>query len=117
MTHKIVLRVLDDGGQVLAWAEVQAEARGDGCLWAPGPIVCEPCEMPGAPRWVSYHWTALNVETRVAYAGAAVQAGDVIALQCEAPLIVVGPPAGGLPPVIVRRRTVIAPVAGVVGAA
>lgn len=111
---KFVLRVLDGDGVLLGWAELQAEARGDGRLWARGPTAVA-VTTPGTPAALSLHWVDINVEVRRPWPHAPVSAGEILTLTWEQPLLVVGEPAGGLPPVTVGTAVVSMPV-GALGA-
>lgn len=117
MPHKLVLRVLDADGVLLTWAEVQAVARGDGCLWAPSSvIVCEPCERSGIPVTLSIHWTDLNVETQGSFSAPAVVQGALLTLVYDQrPLMTIGAPASGLAPVTVHRSVTVGPQTGSMG--
>lgn len=110
---KLVVRVLDAGGQLLAWTEVQGEARGDGCLrsdrvW-PAAVTCT-----GVPASLSVHWADLNVEVCLPPPAALlrpVSAGEVIALVwTNEPIIRVGQMPQSLAPVTVGSVSVSVPV-------
>jgi hypothetical protein len=105
---KVVLRVLDDAGALLGWTAIEARARGDGCLWSPGPVALL-VDAPGAPALVSLHWCDLNVEVRVPLpAQSPVEAGQALTVYREAtPLIVCGQPPASLAPVTVRAAAAI----------
>jgi len=107
MTTKLVVRVLDAAGALLAWAEVWAEARGDGRLWADGTYPAL-VEQDGTPAWLSIHWADVNVEVRLPYDKPAVHAGETIALSwAPSHVLYVGEAAGGLPPVTVRSAVTV----------
>lgn len=118
MLHKLVVRLLDADGALLTWAEVQAEARGDGCLWPSTRVVaCHPCERSGIPTMLSVHWAEVNVETRVPITLPAVRAGDatVNLTLGDTPIVRVGAAASGLPPVTVHRAVAVLVPAGCLG--
>lgn len=112
---KLIIRVLDADGHLLGWAEACGDARGDGALWVdpvPGVLIDE----PGTPAWLSVHWCDVNVEVRSQLVAPAAKAGDTITPQWNGPALVVGPAAGGLPPVTVRQSIAIGVPAGQLGA-
>lgn len=115
MTTKLVCRLLDAAGALLGWCDVQAVARGDGALWSPGPVAV-PVDVSGQAAWLSTHWCDVNIETRVPCPVQCVAGGEVVVASTAAPLIRVGPAAGGLPPVTLRRRLTVTVPVGAVGA-
>lgn len=118
MRTKLVLRLLAADGSLLGWTEVQAEGR-EGALWAIRPVaVC--IEAAGVPETVSVHWADVNVEVRVpCTVTSAVTPGQIVGLPYGdgAPLITLGAPARGLPPVTVRQTVAIGVPSAVIGAA
>jgi hypothetical protein len=118
MDTKLVLRVLDADGALLAWAEVMAHARGDGALWAPVPSVAAYVERAGAPAQLSIHWADVNVECRGPLEHPAVVEGAVMTLTflADQPVMRVGPMPGPLPPVTVRSPVSVAVPVGSLGA-
>ena len=115
MTTKLVLRVLSATGELLGWGEVQAEARGDGALWAPRPVAVF-IDQAGTPACLSVHWADVNVELRVPYESAAVTAGMVLEIPHTSPLLRVGEPPTSLPPVTTRATVAIGVPVAMVGA-
>lgn len=115
LTTKLVVRVLDAGGDLLAWTEVLGEARGDGRLWA-SRSYSAPVERAGVPAVLSVQWADVNVEARTPLALAAVAPGDVIPLQwAEQPIMTIGQMPGPLPPVTMRAAVAIGVPVGAVG--
>lgn len=115
MTTKLVVRVLDAEGALLAWAPVWALAKGDGCLWVSETYQAA-VETPGTPAFLSVHWADINIEIRQPFAGQPLAVGQLINLHWDGPVIIVGPAAGGLPPVTVRGAVQIGVPAGSLGA-
>lgn len=118
MTAKLVVRVLAADGSLLGWTEVRAEGR-EGALWAIRPVAVT-IETSGTPETVSVHWADVNVEVRVPCTyTASVTAGQLVGLPYDAstPLITLGQPARGLPPVTVRQAVAIGVPSAVIGAA
>ena len=64
LVTKLVIRVLNASGELMGWTEVQAEARGDGCLWTQTSPVSVLIEKAGLPMFQSIHWCDINVELR-----------------------------------------------------
>jgi hypothetical protein len=107
MQTKMILRVIDAAGKLLGWAEFMAEARGDGRLWAPAPVSVA-FEEQGTPAELSVHWVDVNVETRQQFQQTLeVFPGQSAIVLPAGPVLVVGMPAGGLPPVTVKRSVSI----------
>lgn len=118
MTTKLVLRVLDAQGQLLGWTAVDAEARGDGTLRATRPVSVL-MDAAGTPDTVSIHWADVNVEVRVPCQGGQPLAPGVWLVLHEyerEPMIRLGTPAGGLPPVTVKQSVAIGVPVSVVAA-
>lgn len=116
LTTKLVIRILDPEEQLLGWAEAYAVARGDGTLWVerPTPIMIE---VEGLPRYISVHWCDVNVETRATTDfTAAISTGNTLTMPGDWTAIVVGPMAGGLPPVTVRNNVAVMMPVGALGA-
>lgn len=105
---KIVLRLLDDDDALLGWTEIQAQARGDGCLWSPGPVVVV-TDTSGVPAVVSLHWCEVNTEVRLPLPESRlVAAGQPLQLYDRAtPIIVCGKVPGRLPAVTLRKPVAI----------
>lgn len=113
LTTKVVVRVLDVEGALLGWCAVQAEARGDGCLWAPSETVV-PFDANGRAATLSLHLADFHIEHRMAIDVPA-SIGDGVKL--SQPLIKLGDTPGYLPPVTVRAAPVaIAMPVGTLGA-
>lgn len=109
MKTKSVVRVLDREQQLLAWAEVWLETRGDGALWATRPRVA-PVERAGTPCELSIHLADINYEVlpRPSFAHKAVEPGDQIVLDWRhQPVVKFGDPPQNLPPVTVRQSVVV----------
>lgn len=104
---------MDADGALLGWTAVQAEARGDGCLWAPSQTVV-PFDVNGRAAVVSFHLADFHIEHRMAIdVPASVGSGVTLAQ----PLIKLGEPPVSLPPVTVRAQPVsIAMPVGTLGA-
>lgn len=112
LTTKVVVRVMDDADTLLGSAVVQAEARGDGCLWAPSQTLI-PFEAHGRATVLSFHLADVHIEQRIAID---VEAVPGRALTLAAPLVKLGdPPTHVLPPITVGAQVVALPV-GVLGA-
>jgi hypothetical protein len=109
MTTKVVCRLLDADNQLMGWTEVQAVTRGDGKLWAQGPVAIL-AERPGLIACVSTHWCDVNVETRVPFVLEVVKPMMIPVYPAGAPLVTVGPMPGPLPAVTVRSVAVGIPV-------
>lgn len=113
LTTKVVVRVLSADGELLGWTQVQAEARGDGCLWAPSTTVV-PFEATGRAATLSLHLADFHIESRMAIDVEARIGSGVTLAQ---PLLKLGDTPGYLPPVTVRSAPVtIAMPVGVLGA-
>lgn len=115
MKTKLVLRLLTDKSELLGWAEVEGDARGDGQIWVDPPTII-PLEQSGTLAHVSVHWCDVNVEIRQDVDHTSVKAGDVMTLPGNWAAITVGPAAGGLPPVTVRSNVAINVPLGALGA-
>lgn len=116
LNTKLVVRILDVDEQLLGWGEASALARGDGTLWVepPTPILIE---RDGKPTYVSVHWCDVNVEIRsVIDYRKPIAAGNIMTMPGDWVAIVVGPAAGGLPPVTVRTPVEIGVPVGALGA-
>lgn len=112
MQTKLIVRVLDAAGDLLGWDELMAEARGDGRLWATAPSTVT-IERQGVAATVSVHWADLNVEARTPFpTPQPVALGARVTVISPGPVFVVGPQAGGLPPVTVRTSVSISPPTG-----
>lgn len=112
MTTKIVVRLLDAEGALLASCVHDAAVRGDGCLRAASPVVCGVAQS-GTPATISVHWCDVNVEVRTAAALGPLEAGQVLTLfDTGAELVRVGPMPGPLPPIVVGAVAVGVPVGG-----
>ena len=116
MTTKLVVRVLDAGGDLLASSVHQARIRGDGCLRAGGPVVTGVART-GWPSVLSLHWCDLHVEVRLPAPAVAVQAGQIVTwFEDDAILIRVGDMPGPLPPITVGESVAVAVPVGGMGA-
>lgn len=116
LTTKLVVRVMDADLRLLAWTEVQGEARGDGALWVKAPTLAG-VEAAGVPAWLSVHWADVNVEARSRFDHRAVSVGEVLTLAWpSAPILTVGPMPEALPPVTVRAPIRVAMPVGALGA-
>jgi hypothetical protein len=111
---RLVIRLLGAGNQLLGWTEIDAEARGDGRLWATAPVAVL-VEEAGLTAEISAHWVDVNVEARSPVAPVQVQVGQPVTVIAAGPVFNVGPAAGGLPAVTVRRNVVITPLTGGLG--
>ena len=103
---KLVIRILDRQEQLLGWAEVVGEARGDGKIWIKDPTHIL-IEQDGVTGFHSIHWCDVNVEIRTLVEPRKVKLGDVLVIDGEHEAINCGPAAGGLPPVTVRTPVTI----------
>lgn len=113
LTTKVVVRLLDDADNLLGWCAVQAEARGDGCLWAPSETVV-PFEASGRAVTLSLHLADFHIESRMAIDVEARPGSGVTLAQ---PLVKLGEPPTSLPPVTVRAAPArVAMPVGVLGA-
>ncbi len=101
MTTKLIVRAIDANGEMLGWAEVYADMFGDGNLTVARPTVI-PIEQEGLLAFTSVHWCDVNVEIRTPTPHRAVSVGHHVNIPAPWVAIVVGPPAGGLPPITVR---------------
>jgi hypothetical protein len=68
-TVRLIVRILDAFNELLAWAEVQAAMKGDGCLRAQAPTLFIPTAS-GTVTTLSIHWPDLNVQRRIPWAPA-----------------------------------------------
>jgi hypothetical protein len=115
MIAKIVCRLLDRQNKLLGWTEHHAQVRGDGCLRSSGPVVV-PIETSGAPAFVSLHWADVNVETRIPCPEVFIQSGNSLLVFADgAPMVTLGVPPVGLPPVTVGRPVSITVPVGQLG--
>jgi hypothetical protein len=114
---KLVVRLLDTSGRMLGWVIHQAQIRGDGRIWTSGPLVI-PIREAGTPHEISVVWADVNVETRLPCGAVrSVQAGEAVTVYAQAsPVIVVGHPPHGLPPITVGESVRVTVPAGGVGA-
>lgn len=112
---KLVVRMLDAAEQLIGWAEVSGQARGDGKLWVEEPTLVM-IERDGVIAYLSVHWCDVNVEIRSAIERAAVTAGQLLRLPGDWEAIAVGPAAGGLPSVTVRTPVEVRIPVGTIGA-
>lgn len=103
---KIIVRLLGRSGELLAWTETHAHARGDGCLW-PTEAIQLGIEQRGEAAAISLHWVDVNVERRQDVTPVSVASGQIVPIAWDGPYFVVGPAAGGLPPVTVRGSVVV----------
>jgi hypothetical protein len=113
MTTKLVLRLLDRDNALLGWTEVAALAKGDGALWATGPVQIA-IERDGIPTTLSVHWADVHVEQRRVVEWPMLTIGTVVPIDCGGcPLFTVGLPPAYLAPVTVRGHVgVSVPVGG-----
>jgi uncharacterized membrane protein len=108
LTTKLVIRLLDFHGRLLGWAEVQAAIRGDGTLFVAQPTHIM-VETEGQPASISVHWVDVNVETRMPTPITTwVTLGQIVTLTGDWTALIVGPAAGGLPPVTVKAPVSLA---------
>lgn len=99
---KLVLRLLTADNRLLGWVEHQAVMQGDGCLRSSGPVIIE-VDEPGEPACISIHWCELHVETRVPCPPGEVKPKDKCAIfASQMPMVNMGEPPVGLPPVTVK---------------
>jgi hypothetical protein len=111
---RLVIRLLAASNRLLGWTEINAEARGDGRLWATAPVTIL-VEEAGVATEISAHWVDVNVEARSMVAPVQVHVGQPVTAIGAGPVFNVGPAAGGLPAVTVRRNVVITPLTGGLG--
>ena len=118
MTARFIVRLLDAGARLLAWAEVSATAkpqeRGASCpFWAtaPTPFVIE---QDGRATDISIHWADLDVARRQAILEPVdVRIGQRFVFSWMEPVwLVAGSRDVPLPPVTVRQSVQIAPPVG-----
>lgn len=112
---KFVVRLLDDAGNLLAWAEVRAEprpqARGASCpYWPTGPTSFV-IERDGIASTISVHWCDLDVaRMQKIIEPTPVQVGQVMAFSWLEPIwLVPGQRDVPLPPVTVRTSVTLSP--------
>jgi hypothetical protein len=115
MITRVVARLLDSSNRLLAWADIQAYAKGDGKLWARREISA-PVVLDGTPAYLSLHWADLNVESRRALSIGQVHVGQAVMLCEKGPIWTFGAPPAGLPAVTVGHQVIHVPV-GQMGAA
>lgn len=117
LVTKLVIRVLDAAGQMLGWVEAVGKAYGDGAIRIDSPAVVQ-IEQAGVPSACSIHWCDVNIEVRSALLNyPRFDVGQLLSIDWSgAPALVVGPAAGGLPPVTVRSPISIDVAAGSLGA-
>ena len=108
MRVKLVVRLLAADGALLAWAPIQAIARGDGALWAMQPFAGYG-EASGQAVTVSVHWPDVHVEVKTALPQSlAIQAGAVVTFAWgPAPMLRLGEPPTYLAPVTERGAVTI----------
>jgi hypothetical protein len=63
VTVRLTIRLLNAFNELLAWADLQAVMKGDGCLRAMAPQLFIPLKS-GTITTVSIHWPDLNVQRR-----------------------------------------------------
>jgi hypothetical protein len=63
MRAKLIVRLLDAQGALLAWAPLWAVAKGDGCLRATHEVVLAPVE-DGESATLSLHGADLHIQRR-----------------------------------------------------
>ncbi len=116
LTTRLIIRVIDADELLLAWTDIEAEARGDGRLWSTiSPLLL--VERAGTPHTLSVHWPDVHVEARTPLTLEAVTIGSTITLPWEnTPVLIVGPVPGPLPPVTVRGSIQIGVPVGSLGA-
>jgi hypothetical protein len=112
LTTKVVVRVMDVEHRLLGWTQVQAEARGDGCLWCPGETVVRFTEA-GHASILSVHLADLHIEYRAELDVRAAVGGGVT---LPSPLVRLGTPPAYLPPVTVGEPIAVAVPVGVMNA-
>ncbi len=117
MAIRCILRVLDADGQLLAWAELQAETRGNGAIWATQPFMCEEADRSGQGVKLNVHWPDLNIHITHAVTPITVQEGRpvVLAWPSDRPLMAFPTDPTPLPPVTVRTSVAIGVPAGCLG--
>ncbi len=64
MQTRLIVRLLNAAGTIMAWAEVCAEARGDGALWLTAPFQAVG-ELDGDAISVSVHWPDINAHVLI----------------------------------------------------
>jgi hypothetical protein len=115
LVTKLVVRILGEQEELLGWAEVAGEARGDGKITVADKTFIL-IEQAGKAMYHSIHWCDVNVEIRSLVERQPVVVGDVLTIPGEWVAIVCGPAAGGLPPVTVRTPVEIGIPVGSLGA-
>jgi len=117
MMAKIVIRALDEYGNLLGWTEVHATMR-EGSLFAPEPIVLIRIDVTGMPLVISHHWTDLDVEWRKPVPEQRLcQAGEFLAMNyANREMAKFGSPRPKLPPVTVHKPVAIEIPTGGIGA-
>lgn len=111
MRTKLIVRLLDAAGVLLAWAPLRVRAPGDGTLVATGPCVLIPTE-DGAATELVLHWPDLHIQRRERFAvPLLVRVG--VALQYDWTVVWTFPSdTGPLPAVTVGSIAVSVPVGG-----
>lgn len=105
--YKVVVRLMDDSGRMLGWAEDHAHARGDGKLWIEHPVAV-PVIEDGLFTKISAHWADVNIEVRMPIvAPLPIVKGQIVPIEAPWPVFDLGRPAGGLPPVVITRNVAI----------
>ena len=111
MTTKVICRCLAADGSMLGWVQIDAQVRGDGQLWSPGPVVVMPL-VSGFCTTLSMHWCDPNVEVRTPITAQMVAGVPSMLFAQSSPVITVGPMPQNLPPVTVGSASVDVPVGG-----
>ena len=108
--YKTVIRLMNNAGQMLGWAETQVHARGDGNLWIEIPVAIMVTE-DGTVDHILSHWTDANVAVKNAIPNSplAVEKGMGVIIDAPRVLFHLGEPAGGLPPVTVGNTSITVP--------
>ena len=120
--NKFVVRILDDAGTLLAWAEVYAEprpqARGPACPWWPTGPTSFAIERAGVAKRVSVHWCDLDIARVQQLVGdTPVEPGQVFTMAWIEPVwLVQGMRGVPLPTVTVRQSVTLAVPAGALAA-
>jgi hypothetical protein len=116
--EKFVVRLLDDAGALLAWAEVYAspkpQERGASCpFWAPSPTSFV-IEQDGLASRISVHWCDLDVaRVQALMASVSVRVGQVFAFAWAEPIwLVPGMRDVPLPGVTIRQSVTVGPPTG-----
>lgn len=107
MLTRLVVRLLDAAGTILAWADVYAQARGDGALWLMAPFQAVG-EKSGSAVTVSVHWPDINAHVLIPLEAAIpVQAQTIVTVPWgDQPILRIAPQGQYPPPPVTVRQSV-----------